>query len=43
MAPHKIMLRTVFAGQNVGVKEVGDRIWLGRLLADLYRSGATTI
>jgi hypothetical protein len=33
MAPHKIMLSTVFAGQNVGVKQVGDRIWLGRLLA----------
>ena len=31
MAPHKIMLSTVFAGQNVGVKQVGDRIGLGRL------------
>src|SRR5207237_7049701 len=30
MAPHKIMLSTVFAGQNVGMKQVGDRIWLGR-------------
>ena len=39
MAPHKIMLSAVFAGQNVGVKQVGDRIWPGRLLADLYRSG----
>src|SRR6266568_3834205 len=28
MAPHKIMLSTVFAGQNVGVKQVGDKIWL---------------
>jgi hypothetical protein len=28
MAPHKIMFSTVFAGQNVGVKQVGDRIWL---------------
>jgi len=25
---HKINLSTVFAGQNVGVKEVSDRIWL---------------
>ena len=24
----KINLSTVFAGQNVGVKEVGDKIWL---------------
>jgi putative transposase len=24
----KINLSTVFAGQNVGVKEVSDRIWL---------------
>src|SRR6266853_830477 len=32
MAPHKIMLSTVFAGQNVGVKQVDDRIWLGPLL-----------
>jgi hypothetical protein len=31
MARHKIKLSTVFAGQNVGVKQVGDRIWLGRL------------
>ena len=31
MAPHKIMLSTVFAGKNVGVKQVADRIWLGRL------------
>jgi hypothetical protein len=38
MAPHKIMLSTVFAGQNVGVKQVGDRIWLGRLLAGHRRS-----
>ena len=29
--PAKIMLSTVFAGQNVGVKQVGDRIGLGRL------------
>jgi len=28
MAPYKIMLSTVFAGQNVGVKQVGDKIWL---------------
>jgi putative transposase len=28
MASHKIMLSTVFAGQNVGVKQVGDEIWL---------------
>ena len=28
MAPHKIMLSTVFAGQKVGVKQVGDKIWL---------------
>src|SRR6266508_1961811 len=27
MAPHKIMLSTVFAGQNVGVKQVGDKVW----------------
>ena len=33
MAPDKIMRSTAFAGQNVGVKQVGDRIWLGRLLA----------
>jgi hypothetical protein len=25
---HKINLSTVFAGQNVGVKEVSERIWL---------------
>jgi len=28
MAPHKITLSTVFAGQNVGVKQVSDKIWL---------------
>ena len=28
MAPHKIMLSTVFAGQKVGVKQVADKIWL---------------
>src|SRR5262249_2829671 len=28
MAPHKITLSTVFAGQTVGVKQVGDKIWL---------------
>ena len=28
MAPHKITLSTVFAGQKVGVKQVGDKIWL---------------
>jgi len=28
MAPYKIILSTVFAGQNVGVKQVGDKIWL---------------
>jgi len=27
-APRKIILSTVFAGQNVGVKQVGDKIWL---------------
>jgi hypothetical protein len=27
MAPHKITLSTVFAGQKVGVKQVGDKIW----------------
>ena len=25
---HKIHLSTVFAGQNVGIKEVADKIWL---------------
>jgi putative transposase len=24
----KINLRTVFAGQNVGIKEVSDKVWL---------------
>jgi hypothetical protein len=28
MAPHKITLSTVFAGQKVGVKQVGQQIWL---------------
>ena len=28
MAPHKITLSTVFAGQKVGVKQVADHIWL---------------
>jgi putative transposase len=28
MSPLKIMLSTVFAGQKVGVKQVGDKIWL---------------
>jgi putative transposase len=28
MAPHKITLSTVFAGQKVGVKQVADKIWL---------------
>jgi hypothetical protein len=32
-APHKIMFSAFFASQNAGVKQVGDRIWLGRLLA----------
>ena len=27
-APRKITLSTVFAGQKVGVKQVGDKIWL---------------
>ena len=26
MAPHQIMLSTVFAGQSVGVKQVDDKI-----------------
>ncbi len=25
---HKITVSTVFAGQNVGVRQVSDRIWL---------------
>jgi len=25
---HKINLSTVFAGQNVGIKEVSDKVWL---------------
>ena len=28
MGRRKINLSTVFAGQNVGVKEVSDKIWL---------------
>jgi len=28
MAPHKITLSTVFAGQKVGVKQVADQVWL---------------
>ena len=28
MAPHKITLSTVFAGQKVGVKQVAENIWL---------------
>ncbi len=28
MAPHKITLSTVFAGQKVGVKQVADNVWL---------------
>ena len=28
LAPYKIMLSTVFAGQNVGVRQVGYKIWL---------------
>ena len=28
MAPHKITLSTVFAGQKVGVKRVAEKIWL---------------
>ena len=28
MDRHKINLSTVFAGQNVGVKQVSDKIWL---------------
>src|ERR1700680_4367308 len=43
MAPHKIMLSVVFAGQNVGVKQVGDRIWLGRLLGDSRGSPCSPI
>ena len=32
MAPYKIMLSTVFAGQKVGVKQVGDKIWLASFM-----------
>jgi len=44
MAPYKIMLSTVFAGQNVGVKQVGDKIWLVTFMDyDLgYFDGETT-
>lgn len=28
MGHQKINLSTVFAGQNVGIKEVGEKIWL---------------
>ena len=37
-APHRIIVSTVFARQNVGVKKVGDRIWLGRLLGRKWPS-----
>ena len=33
MAPYKIMLSTVFAGQKVGVKQVGDKIRLVSFMA----------
>jgi len=36
MAPDKIVLSTVFAGQNVGVKQVGDQLsFLVRVLSNL--------
>ena len=33
MGRHKINLSTEFAGQNVGVKQISDKIWLVTLMA----------
>jgi putative transposase len=32
LEPPQINLSVVFAGQNVGVKQVGDRVWLVSLM-----------